>query len=154
MTYHPVADHPVADHPMSVLIRVLSAASALESRVDARLAAVGLSLPKLAALRALVTANDTLPLGHLADRLACVKSNVTQLVERLEADGFVVRGLDPNDRRSRLATITEAGRRVYEAGIRIQREAETDLFGTLSADETEQLARLLTKIGALGHRCS
>jgi len=139
---------------MSVLIHVLSAASVLESRVDARLAAVGLSLPKLAALRALVTANDTLPLGHLADRLACVKSNVTQLVERLEADGLVVRGPDPNDRRSRLATITEAGRRAYDAGVRIQCDAEKDLFGALSAEETEQLARLMAKIGKLGHRCS
>ena len=139
---------------MTVLIHILNAASALESRVDARLAAVGLSLPKLAALRALVTANDTLPLGHLAERLACVKSNVTQLVERLEADGLVVRGLDPNDRRSRLATITDLGRRAYEAGVRIQCDAERDLFGTLSPDETEQLARLMAKLGKFGHRCS
>ena len=135
---------------MTVLIDVLNAASALESRVDARLAGVGLSLPKLAALHALVNAGDALPLGQLAERLACVKSNVTQLVERLETDGLVRRAFDPTDRRSRLAAITDAGRRAYEDGIRIQREAEKDLFRALSADETAQLTRL---IGKLDRRC-
>ena len=139
---------------MTVLLDVLHAASALESRVDARLAAIGLSLPKLAALRALVTADEALPLGQLAERLACVKSNVTQLVERLEADGLVLRAPDPGDRRSRLAGITDAGRRAYEQGVRIQRDAERDLFAALSADETAQLGRLLQKFGKLDRRCS
>ena len=139
---------------MTVLLDVLHAASALESRVDARLAAIGLSLPKLAALRALVTADEALPLGQLAERLACVKSNVTQLVERLEADGLVLRAPDPGDRRSRLAAITDAGRRAYEQGVRIQRDAERDLFAALSADETAQLGRLLQKFGKLDRRCS
>lgn len=138
---------------VTVLLDVLHAASALESRVDARLAAVGLSLPKLAALRALANAGDALPLGQLAERLACVKSNVTQLVERLESDGLVLRTLDPADRRSRLAAITEAGRRAYEQGVRIQRDAERDLFAALSADETAQLVHLLKKFGKSDRRC-
>ena len=133
-----------------LLIDVLHAASALESRVDARLAQIGLSIPKLAALRALVAAGDTLPLGQLAERLACVKSNVTQLVERLEAEGLVSRASDPNDRRSRLAAITDAGRRAYEQGLRVQREAADDLLRALSSDEAAQLSHL---IGKLGTRC-
>jgi DNA-binding MarR family transcriptional regulator len=134
---------------LNVLLGVLNAAAALETRVDARLALVGLSLPKLAALRALVAAGDALPLGHLAERLACVKSNVTQLVERLEADGLVQRALDPTDRRSRLAAITEAGRRAYDEGVRIQREAEQDLLGTLTTDEAAELGRLIEKVEKL-----
>ena len=64
------------------LFAVLHAASALETRVEERLADAGLSLPKLAALHQLSQAGDSLPLGQLAERLACVKSNVTQLVDR------------------------------------------------------------------------
>jgi len=135
---------------VTVLLDVIHAATALETRVDARLAAVGLSLPKLAALRALVTAGDAIPLGQLAERLACVKSNVTQLVERLEADGLVLRAADASDRRSRLAAVTDAGRRAYEQGVRIQRDAEKDLFGAFSEDEVAQLTRLL---GKLDSRC-
>src|ERR1700751_2141302 len=104
------------------LFAVLHASSVMESRVEARLAEVGLSLGKLAALHRLAEAGESLPLGQLAERLSCVKSNVTQLVDRLEADGLVSRTSDPNDGRSRLAVITAAGRRAYEQGSHIQRE--------------------------------
>ena len=134
------------NHP---LLAVLHAASSLESRVDARLATVGLSLPKLAALRALA-ADGPVPFGQLADRLACVKSNITHLVDRLEADGFVSRASDPTDRRSRLAAITDAGRRAYEQGIEIHQQVERDVFGALTADESAQLAQLIAK---LDRRC-
>jgi DNA-binding MarR family transcriptional regulator len=128
------------------LLAVLHAASSLETQVDARLATVGLSLPKLAALHALVSAGDALPLGQLADRLACVKSNVTQLIDRLEADGLVSRAHDPTDRRSTIAAITDTGRRAYEQGLRIQQDTEKVLFGVFTDDESAQLAHLIQKL--------
>src|SRR5215471_9901947 len=119
------------------LFAVLHASSVLESRVEARLADVGLSLAKLAALHRLTEAGESLPLGQLAERLSCVKSNVTQLVDRLEADGLVSRTGDPNDRRSRLAVLTEAGRAAYSKGSEIQMQTERDLFAVLTHDEAE-----------------
>src|SRR5437899_5551084 len=113
------------------LFAVLHAANTLEGRVDARLAEVGLSLPKLAALHQLAQAGDSLPLGQLAERLACVKSNVTQLVDRLEADGLVTRAADPSDRRSRLAMLTETGKTAYARGSQIQQQTEREIFATL-----------------------
>lgn len=107
---------------------------------------MGLSLPKLAALRQLTLAGDALPLGQLAERLSCVKSNVTQLIDRLEADGLVSRGLDAGDRRSRLAVITDAGRKAYEKGSRIQDDAEQELFGALTPDESTKLAKIIGKL--------
>jgi len=124
----------------------LHAADRLESEVESRLSRVGLSIPKLAALRQLVAAGEALPLGQLAERLSCVKSNVTQLVDRLEADGFVARTADPGDRRSRRAAITLAGRHAFEKGILIQQDAERDLFSALSSSESAQLLHLIGKI--------
>lgn len=132
--------------PRSHLFAVLRVAAILEGEVDARLGRVSLSLPKLAALRHLVLAGDSLPLGQLAERLSCVKSNVTQLVDRLEADGLVSRAPDPNDRRSRLAVVTEGGRKAYDEGIRIQQDAERELFGVLSPEEAAQLRQLIAKL--------
>ena len=100
----------MAETQRTGLFAVLHASSVLESRVEARLSDVGLSLAKLAALHRLSEAGESLPLGQLAERLSCVKSNVTQLVDRLEADGLVSRAGDPNDRRSRLAVLTEIER--------------------------------------------
>src|SRR6185295_5181399 len=128
------------------LFAVLHAAGALEARVEERLAEAGLSLPKLAALHQLSQAGDSLPLGQLAERLACVKSNVTQLVDRLEADGLVVRAADPNDRRSRLAVLTDSGKTAYARGSHIQQHAERDIFGALSKEESIALHTLLAKI--------
>ena len=125
---------------------MLHASSVLESRMEVRLAEVGLSLAKLAALHQLCLAGDSLPLGQLAERLACVKSNVTQLIDRLEGDGFVSRAADPNDRRSRLAVLTDAGRAAYARGRTVQQQAERELFGALSVDESTQLHALLAKL--------
>ena len=128
------------------LFSLLHAAGTVESHVDGKLAAIGLSLPKLAALHHLSVSGETLPLGELASRLACVKSNVTQLVDRLEADGLVSREPDPNDRRSRLAVLTAAGRKAFEEGTRIRQQAESDAFSGLTAEESHQLAALIGKL--------
>jgi len=132
------------------LASLLHTAYAVQAEVESKLGAVGLSLAKLFALKALADAGDSLPLGQLADRLSCVKSNITQLVDRLEADGFVAREQDPHDRRTRLAMLTVAGRKVCKEGTRVQQEAERDLLGTLSRDEAQQLGALLDKLGKPG----
>ena len=136
----------MGDSGRTGLFAVLHAASALETRVEERLADASLSLPKLAALHQLAQAGDSLPLGQLAERLACVKSNVTQLVDRLEADGLVVRAADPNDRRSRLAVLTEAGKTAYARGSQIQQHVEREIFETLTKEEASTLHALLAKI--------
>jgi DNA-binding MarR family transcriptional regulator len=128
------------------LFAVLHASSVLESRLEAKLSDVGLSLAKLAALNRLTEAGESLPLGQLAERLSCVKSNVTQLVDRLEADGLVSRTGDPNDRRSRLAVLTDAGRKAYAKGSEIQVQTERELFGVLTEDESDTLHEILGKL--------
>jgi DNA-binding MarR family transcriptional regulator len=129
------------------LTAMLHAAYATADEVEAKLSEIGLSWAKLSALRALVDAGESMPLGQLADRLSCVKSNITQLVDRLEADGLVARKPDPNDRRTRLAVLTAAGRKTAKEGIRVQQAAEREVLSRLSREEVEQLSMLLSKMG-------
>src|SRR5436305_10333341 len=98
----------------ALTLLLLDAARAVEARAEGALAEVGLSLAQLGALRHLVLAAEPLTLSQLAERHCCGKSNVTQLVDRLEADGYVVRAADPDDRRSVHAAVTPAGRALYE----------------------------------------
>jgi DNA-binding MarR family transcriptional regulator len=128
------------------LSTLLHAAHAAEAEVEARLAGIGLSMAKLQALKALTAAGESMPLSQLAERLACVKSNITQLVDRLEADGFVARQANPHDRRARLAVLTAPGRRACQEGVKLQDDAERALLGGLSATEAEQLTTLLAKV--------
>ena len=136
----------MADAERSGFFAVLHTSGVLETRVESKLSDVGLSIAKLAALHVLAKAGESLPLGQLAERLSCVKSNVTQLVDRLEADGLVSRAADPNDRRSRLAVLTAAGRKAYAKGTEIQSQAEKELFSALSAEESKRLHELLAKL--------
>ena len=132
------------------LFAVLHAAHAAEAEVEARLNEVHLSMAKLMALKALSAAGESLPLGQLAGRLSCVKSNITQLVDRLEADGLVARRPDPNDRRTKLAVLTAAGRKACDEGTRVQREVERALLKRLTPDEARMLETLVSKMGSSG----
>ncbi|MFD7130304.1 MarR family winged helix-turn-helix transcriptional regulator [Streptomyces sp. NPDC059894] len=68
---------------------------------------------------------EPLPMRKLANRLRCEPSNVTGIVDRLEARGLAERRPDPADRRVKLAAATEEGRRVAKGlreGLRFARE--------------------------------
>ena len=71
--------------------RLLWGLKHIEERFEAALEPIGLSLAKFGALANLVEAGEALPLRTLAERCACVRSNMTQLVDRLEAEKLVVR---------------------------------------------------------------
>lgn len=134
------------NHELVSLSALLHTAHVLEHEVEEKLGAIGLSVPKLAALKALAEGGESLPLTQLAERLACVKSNITQLVDRLEADGLVERQPDPTDRRARLATLTDAGRKACREGLTVQHETEQELLGRLTAAESRTLEVLLTRM--------
>jgi DNA-binding MarR family transcriptional regulator len=130
------------------LYAMLHAARAVEAEVEAKLNAIGLSTAKLAALQTLSEAGEALPLSQLAARLSCVKSNITQLVDRLEADALVARQVDPKDRRTRLATLTTAGRKAVKEGTRVLDTTERQVLARLTPEEARQLQALLGRMGA------
>ena len=78
----------------------------------------------------------------LAQKLKCEPSNVTGIVDRLEARGLVERRPDPADRRVKLAAATDEGRRMAE-GLR-----DSLHFAR------EPLAGLRRRSGACGGCCS
>lgn len=135
--------------PHDLLSTVLHTAAAIQDRLEAALEPTGLSLAKLGALRHLAEANEPLPLGQLAERIACVKSNVTQLVDRLESDELVRRVPDPSDRRSVRAEITDEGRLKYQAGIEALSVAEDELVSELALSDQDQLLQLLTRLASV-----
>ena len=95
---------------LSATYRLVWALKHIEERFESALEPLGLSLAKFGCLAKLVAAGEPLPLRTLADRCACVRSNITQLVDRLEAEKLVVRADDPHDRRSVRAELTAEGR--------------------------------------------
>lgn len=120
-----------------------------ETQLDAALAPVGLSATKWNVLRYLVVAGGQLPLGQLAAKLSCVKSNATQLVDRLVADKLVCRLPDLEDRRSIRAEVTAEGRASYETGLMVVHEFERHLLDDYSPEERLLLSKLLSRLGGI-----
>ncbi|MFE9607481.1 MarR family winged helix-turn-helix transcriptional regulator [Streptomyces sp. NPDC006012] len=88
---------------------------------------------------------EPLPMRKLAQRLKCEPSNVTGIVDRLEARGLAERRPDPADRRVKLAAATDEGRRVAQdlrEGLRFAREP----LACLSDEERRTLRDLLGRI--------
>lgn len=133
-------------HPYPTIGLLLALASSVEGRVDGALAEVGLSLAKVGVLRHLAESDDPLPLSRLSGMCGCVKSNITQLVDRLEADGLVARVPDPDDRRSVRAVLTPLGRDRYDQGAAILTQHNQALTSALSSGGCGELIESLQRM--------
>jgi DNA-binding MarR family transcriptional regulator len=130
----------------ALTLLLVDAARAVEARAEGALAEIGLSLAKLGALRHLVLAAEPLTLSQLAERHCCGKSNVTQLVDHLEAEGLVMRENDSQDRRTVRATVTSAGRAAYERASALLAEHERSIDAQLGSGPRAELARSLKSL--------
>jgi len=127
---------------------LLRTAERVERMLERALEGIGLSPAKLAVLGGLAAAGGRLSLGELAQHRSCVKSNITKLIDRLEADGLVARMDDPTDRRGVLAEITAEGRRRQAEGDRLIGEVEEALTRDLEPDDVGALRRVLGDIAS------
>jgi DNA-binding MarR family transcriptional regulator len=73
-----------------------------------------------------------------------VRSNVTQLVDRLEAEGLVRRGTCSEDRRAIRAKVTPLGLERHRAGDAAIRDDQQELAERLGPEDRAQLVRLLS----------
>jgi DNA-binding MarR family transcriptional regulator len=128
------------------LIAVLGAAEELQQRLEDALVAVGLSVSKFDAMEQLIQAEEPMTLGHLAGRLHCVRSNVTQLVDRLEADGLVQRGSCREDRRAVRARLTPLGLERHAAGLQAIRAVQQEVADRLPPAQRVALMKLLSTL--------
>jgi DNA-binding MarR family transcriptional regulator len=136
------------NEPGQLSAELLCVLRSVEGRLEAALEPLGLSLAKFGVLSKLVAAGEPLPLSTLAERSACVRSNITQLVDRLEADNLVARAPDPRDRRSIRAELTAEGRSRQAEAARVLSEAERAVFSGLSADHADTLLGMLRALQA------
>jgi DNA-binding MarR family transcriptional regulator len=115
---------------VSAWAALLTARALIVDEVERRLAEAG--LPELAwydALWALERAPGGRRRMHeLASQMVITRSNITRLIDRLEAAGLVARERDGDDRRGAFALLTPAGRRMRAQMWKVYGAAITDLF--------------------------
>jgi DNA-binding MarR family transcriptional regulator len=88
---------------------------------------------------------EPMPMRKIAQKLKCEPSNVTGIVDRLEARGLVERRPDPSDRRVKLAAPTEEGRTIA-ARLRDSLHFAREPLAGLSTEERTALRDLLRRM--------
>ena len=121
----------------------LRGAASMVARIEEALESAGLSLPKHGVISQLAESGEPLPLSELAERLCCVRSNLTQLMDRLEAEGLVERVDDPADRRIVRAARTPLGAERQAAGARELERVQAEFQASFSKEDRRVLDRLL-----------
>jgi DNA-binding MarR family transcriptional regulator len=87
-----------------------------------------------------------LPFSALVERLGCVRSNVTGLIDRLQEDGLVRRVDHPDDRRMLFAELTEEGHALIALAAPVYAAAIERAFGKLTGEQRSTLSELLRSL--------
>lgn len=83
---------------------------------------------------------------ELADRMGLTASALVLLINPLETAQQVTRDRDPSNRKRNVVTITPAGRELLTAAAQAQHDIDDQLLAPLSAEQRDELARLLKVI--------
>jgi len=93
----------------------------------------------------LIEPDRSIPMGRVAEALACDASNVTGLIDRLESRGLVCRRPSAEDRRVKVLELTPAGARLRSTVLERFAEPPSSLT-RLSAEEQRVLVKMLKRL--------
>ena len=132
-------------------LSVQRAARALARRFDEALRPVGLTNGQFSLLMAL---NRPRPpaLAPVARLLAMDRTTLTAALKPLERRGLVALGTDPQDRRSRLLSLTDHGHETLARALPIWRAAHAELESGLAGRRLDDLKASLQVLGSAKDR--
>jgi MarR family transcriptional regulator, lower aerobic nicotinate degradation pathway regulator len=133
----------VLDHQAGFLMRIAMQrhTSIFMSRMIA-----GLTQTQFAALAKLYEVGPCSQ-NYLGRLIYLDAATIKGVVDRLHLRGFVTALNDPNDRRRRAVALTDRGRQLTEAALRVAVDITAATLAPLTVDEQRQIAKLLRKLG-------
>jgi DNA-binding MarR family transcriptional regulator len=121
-----------------VCLHVQRAARALARHFDEALRPVGLTNGQFSLMMSLNRA-DPAGMGAIAELLAMDRTTLTAALKPLERRGLVEIAVDPGDRRSRLLTLTAAGRAMLARALPIWKREHAAVEARLPAADPNRL---------------
>ncbi len=113
--------------------------------VDQAMCSAGLSLGRAKVLMRLES-HGPMNQATLAGLLGFAPRSVTETVDVLEREGLVTRTEDPNDRRARIVSLTDAGQEACATAAAVRTKTMNEIFGVLSPTQRAQLVSLLSTV--------
>ncbi len=131
---------------MAAATSIMRAQQVVLAAVDGALRPFGLTFARYEGLVLLLfTRTGALPLGKMGQRLMIHPTSVTNIIDRLEAQGLVNRVPHPTDGRTTMAEITNEGRLLARRATEAVNGAVFGL-GALSGQDLRQLVRIIRKL--------
>jgi DNA-binding MarR family transcriptional regulator len=117
--------------------------------VDARLRAdFGLPLTRLEPMQ-VIARHPSCRVNDIAEELSITIGGTSKLVDRIEAAGYCVRSVNPDDGRSSIIELTAAGRRVLAKATKaFEDELENRIGSAVPARSLQQLYSTIVKLRA------
>jgi MarR family 2-MHQ and catechol resistance regulon transcriptional repressor len=119
---------------------------ALEGHAERSIAGLGLCQSDFGVMEALLH-KGPLSVKALGEKVFLTSGSMTAAIDRLERRGWVVRGDDPADRRSRIVRLTADGRKTIEALFADHERDMERAVEALSQAERELAIGLLKRLG-------
>lgn len=141
-------EHP-AEHKdeLRLWLRLLTCTTMMEALIRGRLRErFDVTLPRFDLLAQLARAPEGMTLGDISRRMMVSNGNVTGLIERLVADGLVIRTPRPTDRRTVTVRLTADGQRDFAAMAAEHQGWVAEGFADLSSSDIDGLMRLLARL--------
>ena len=138
-------NRPNPERAMRVWLRLIRLEARMSSAVGDRLRLIGVSIPQCDVLTTL-SEQEGVNQQELAKRLYVTKGNISGLLDRLEAAGFVERRSLASDRRQYSIHLTGAGRTMAEKAIAVQHKWLASTLGRLEDAELDALETQLLRL--------
>jgi MarR family transcriptional regulator for hemolysin len=119
-------------------------------RFEQRAAALQLTLPQCKTLGYL-SRNEGVSQVRLAELADIDPMSLVRILDYMEAEGWVERRADPNDRRARCLYIKDKARAILDEIWQLAAETRTEFLADLSAQECLRLIDMLERIHATAH---
>ncbi|MFL9874183.1 MarR family winged helix-turn-helix transcriptional regulator [Paraburkholderia megapolitana] len=128
-------------------LRMLTTTNLVQAELRRRLRTeFDTTLPRFDMMAQLERHPEGLKMTELSRRLMVTGGNITGITDQLENEGFVVRDVDPNDRRSISVRLTPEGRTSFDKMAIAHEQWVVELFGGLGLDEKSRMHQRLGKL--------
>lgn len=146
----PARDAASKDHlEIRIWLRLLSCSNRLESILQSRITKeFSTSLARFDVMSQLERSGDGLTMTETSRRMMVTNGAITSLVDRLVDEGYVMRESHPEDRRTTILRLTEAGRERFRV---MAAEHEQWVVGLLAGIDKQTKQDLIRNLASLKH---
>ena len=141
-------NNDVSNQKMALMHRMIFNSSRVTHEINRRMKQeLNLSLAKFEALIAIENApDDVITMSNLSKELSVSNANITGMINRLLADGLVLKKALPTDRRIYCVTISDKGRTMLENAMEMHTIWVKELMESVNSEDVNFMNKIMDKM--------